>query len=76
MTGDATQTLYKSVVSLSKSLKIPTCLKEYGVSEEDYLEARPGMLKKAMADICTSTNPVAVDQTAMKKVMDQTYYGS
>lgn len=76
VTGDATQTLYKSVVSLSKSLKIPTCLKEYGVSEEDYLEARPGMLKKAMADVCTSTNPVAVDQTAMKKVMDQTYYGS
>ncbi len=76
VTGDATETLYKSVVTLSKSLKIPTCLKDYGVSEEDYLEARTVMLEKAMADVCTTTNPVAVDQAAMKTVMDQIYYGS
>ena len=74
--GDSTETLYKSIVLLQKSLNIPHSLKEFGVSEEDYLKARESMLEKAMADICTSTNPVPVDLGTMKMVMDQTYYGS
>ncbi len=76
ISGDATQTLYKSVITLGKSLNIPSSLKEFGVSEDDYLKARDAMLEKAMVDICTSTNPVAVDREAMKTVMDQSYYGS
>lgn len=75
VTGNAGETLLKSVVSLSESLNIPATLKTFGVSEEDYLKNQKDMLDKAMADICTTTNPVTVTQTDMQMVMDQVYYG-
>jgi Alcohol dehydrogenase, class IV len=75
VSGNATETLYNSVVALSASLNIPVSLKASGVSEADYLGAREEMLDKAMADICTTTNPVAVTREKLKGVMDQTYYG-
>jgi alcohol dehydrogenase class IV len=75
VSGNATETLYNSVVSLSSSLNIPASLKAFGVAEEDYLKAREEMLDKAMADICTTTNPVMVTREAMKLVMDQAYFG-
>ena len=75
VSGNVTETLYNSVVALSASLNIPVSLKVFGVSEADYLSAREEMLDKAMADICTTTNPVAVTREKMKSVMDQAYYG-
>ncbi|MGV8905899.1 MAG: 1-propanol dehydrogenase PduQ [Acetobacterium sp.] len=74
-TGKPGDTLLKSIVSLSESLNIPASLKAFGVSEEDYLKGRNDMLDKAMADICTATNPVAVKRADMQMVMDQVYYG-
>ncbi|MGL4608032.1 MAG: 1-propanol dehydrogenase PduQ [Eubacteriaceae bacterium] len=76
VTGNAGDTLYNSIVSLKQSLSIPVSLKAFGISEEDYLKAREEMLDKAMADICTSTNPVSVSRENMKSVMDQSYYGA
>ncbi|WKY44844.1 1-propanol dehydrogenase PduQ [Eubacteriaceae bacterium ES2] len=75
VSGDATETMYNSVVALSQSLKIPACLKDAGVSEEAYLADREAMLEKALADVCTTTNPRTVGFEEMKKVMDQAYYG-
>ncbi|MBC3888002.1 iron-containing alcohol dehydrogenase [Acetobacterium paludosum] len=75
ISGDATGTLYNSVVSLNNSLNIPTSYKVFGIAEEDYLKARDEMLGKAMADVCTSTNPVEVTRASLQMVMDQTYYG-
>lgn len=75
VSGNATETLYNSVVALSASLNIPVSLKAAGVSEADYLGAREEMLDKAMADICTTTNPVDVTREKMQGVMDQAYYG-
>ena len=75
VSGNATETLYNSVVALSASLNIPVSLQASGVSEADYLSAREEMLDKAMNDICTTTNPVAVTREKMKGVMDQAYYG-
>ncbi|MCG2730791.1 MAG: iron-containing alcohol dehydrogenase, partial [Acetobacterium sp.] len=75
VSGNATDTLYNSVVALSSSLNIPVSLNVFGVSEEDYLKAREEMLDKAMADICTTTNPVTVTREKLKGVMDQAYYG-
>lgn len=76
VSGNATETLFNSVVALSASLNIPASLKASGVSEADYLDAREEMLNKAMADICTTTNPVEVTREKLGGVMDQAYYGS
>jgi alcohol dehydrogenase class IV len=67
--------MYNSVVALSQSLNIPACLKDAGISEEAYLNDREAMLAKALADVCTTTNPVAVGYEEMKAVMDLAYYG-
>lgn len=75
VSGNATETLFNSVVALSASLNIPASLKASGVSEADYLGAREEMLNKAMADICTTTNPVEVTREKLGGVMDQAYYG-
>ncbi|KGL63795.1 iron-containing alcohol dehydrogenase [Polaribacter sp. Hel1_85] len=42
-----------AIKALSKSVGIPTGLKELGVKEEDFAE----MAKNAMADVCTGGNP-------------------
>jgi len=75
VSGNSTGTLFNKVVALSESLNIPTSLKVFGVPEEDYLKTRDEMLDKAMADICTTTNPVVITRTNLQMVMDQAYYG-
>jgi alcohol dehydrogenase len=46
-----------AIKALSKSVGIPTGLKELGVKEEDFAE----MAKNAMADVCTGGNPREVN---------------
>ena len=50
-----------AIKALSKSVGIPTGLKELGVKEEDFAE----MAKNAMADVCTGGNPreVTIEDT-------------
>ncbi|MBK5245415.1 MAG: iron-containing alcohol dehydrogenase [Eubacteriaceae bacterium] len=75
VSGNSTATLFNKIVSLGESLDIPVSLNVFGISEEDYLKVREEMLDKAMADICTTTNPVTVTRADMEMVMDQVYYG-
>ena len=75
VSGDATGTLHSSVVALNNSLNIPTSYQAFGIIEADYLKVRDELLDKAMADVCTATNPVEVSRTSLQTVMDQTYYG-
>lgn len=75
VTGNAGDTLYNCIVTLSASMNIPVSLKAFGVSEEDYLKARSEMINKAALDICTTTNPVPVTKEDLEMVMNQAYYG-
>lgn len=75
VTGNAGETLYNSIVSLGKSLNIPTSLQELNVPEEIYLKMRQNMVEKSMQDVCTQSNPIEVKQDDIQKIMDQVYYG-
>lgn len=73
--GNATETMYSSVATLSRELKIPACLKAHGVDEADYKANREIILDKAMKDVCTKTNPILPTREQMGTVLDQVYYG-
>ena len=58
---DGANAAIKAIKNLSKSVGIPSGLKELGVKEKDFEE----MAKNALADVCTGGNPreVTLDET-------------
>lgn len=64
------------VKELNKAMGIPTSLKEFGVSEELFLENLESISKNAVADPCTGTNPRAITPEEMKELFTKAYYGA
>ncbi|SKA83873.1 iron-containing alcohol dehydrogenase [Desulfobaculum bizertense] len=61
--------------SLNKNLQIPMTLKEFGVTEQDFLDNLDRISSEAVADPCTGTNPREITVDQMKDVFKTTYYG-
>lgn len=59
--GATTRALVKGliteIVRLEREMKMPRTLKECGIKEEEYLEAKKSMAEGALADACMDTNP-------------------
>lgn len=68
--------LINLVKELSKAMNIPTTLKEFGVSEEFFLENLESISKNAVADPCTGTNPRTITTEEMKELFIKAYYGA
>lgn len=49
--------LIHEINDLNRSLKIPRTLTEVGISKEQIAEAKEELIKSALADVCTQTNP-------------------
>lgn len=78
--GETTDELVQSLIQLVKdfrtSMNMPTTLKEFGVSEEDFKSNLDEISKTAVSDACTGTNPREISVEEMKKLFEATYYGT
>ncbi|MDS0524287.1 iron-containing alcohol dehydrogenase [Clostridium sp. SHJSY1] len=80
LSGNTTDELVKSLINLVKNFRIamnmPTTLKEFGLSEEDFKSNLDKISEGAVADPCTGTNPREISVVEMKKLFEATYYGT
>ena len=60
---------------LDRMMDIPLSLKDYGVSEELYLEKKDAIAHNAVLDACTPENPRKVDDETMGRILECAYYG-
>ena len=54
---------------------IPATLKEAGVDEEEFLRKQKDIARNAVSDACTGSNPRAIDDAKMEKLLECVYYG-
>ncbi|EKQ58094.1 MULTISPECIES: iron-containing alcohol dehydrogenase [unclassified Clostridium] len=67
--------IIEKVAMLNKELGIPNCIKDTGISEEDFNKDYELLVKNSM---CGSTvaNPIKIDIEVMKEFVKTVYYGS
>ncbi len=61
--------LIESVIMLKKALNIPKNLLDLGISHNQFVEQLDSMTSSAMADICTSGNPVMPTERDLRGIM-------
>lgn len=60
---------------LKAFLGVPGSIKEWGVSEEEFIKSIPGMVKNAMADFTTGSNPRKPKAEDLVRLYLEAYYG-
>ena len=61
----------------SKTLEIPSCIKDYEggiIDENEFMEKLPQVAELAIGDACTGTNPRIPTQEEMEKLLKACYY--
>lgn len=69
------QRLCHLIVSLNEAMGIPGTLKELGIDENEFLQKQKEIARNAVCDACTGSNPRAIDDTRMEKLLECVYYG-
>lgn len=73
---ELTDSLIKMIDELNTELNIPHTMKEYGVTETDFIANVEFISKNAVLDACTGSNPRTIDVENMEKLFSCTYYGT
>ncbi len=63
------QNLVNEIRKMSKQLGIPQTLADAGVTKPDYEKAKAHIIKSAVNDACTVTNPRKIDAAAVEKIL-------
>lgn len=74
--SELTDSLIEMINELNTSLNIPHSMKEYGVTEEEFMVNLKFIAHNAVLDACTGSNPRTIDDATMEKLFDCTYYGT
>lgn len=74
-TKQSSRNLIRFIGQLLAKLHLPATIKEAGVSEEDFKAALDDMVKAALADRCTGTNPRSCTYEEVYKLFQKAYYG-
>ncbi|MEI0526083.1 iron-containing alcohol dehydrogenase [Brachyspira murdochii] len=74
--AELTASLVKKVKELNAKLGIKQTYKENGVTEEHFKQKCDSIVKNAVTDPCTGSNPRETDEANMKKVLEAAYYGN
>ena len=61
---------------LKEKLEIPKCIKDLGISFEEYKEKIPDMLKDIKCDICTEYNPNSLKDEEFIELLLRIYFGA
>ena len=79
LSGNTEDELVDSLVAMindfNKQLNIPSNLKDFGLSEEDFKNNLDEVAETAVGDPCTGTNPREISVDEMKKLFICTFYG-
>ena len=67
--------LTSMVRDLDKVMNIPSSLKEYGITKEDFEANVDFMAENAIKDACTGSNPRTINVEQMKKIFNCTFTG-
>lgn len=67
--------LTDTIKDLNKAMDIPTTLKAYGITEEDFNSNLDYVAENAIGDACTGSNPRAITVEEMKKLFICIYNG-
>lgn len=71
----AVESLIDEVKYMMRRMEIPATLWDAGVSKEDFLREKPNIIKAALEDPCTATNPREINVEAIElllsKITDQ-----
>ena len=73
---ELTDALIDKINELNKELNIPSSMKEYGVTEDDFKANLKFISHNAVLDACTGSNPRTIDDKNMEKLFECTYYGT
>lgn len=71
-----TDSLIEKINKFNKELNIPVSMKEYGVTEEDFLNNVKHIAHNAVLDACTGSNPREIDDETMERLLSCTFYGN
>lgn len=72
---DLVQKLIDKVNALRADLNLPKTLKEFGIQEDEFKEKISTISANAIEDVCTASNPRAINQEQMEKLFNCIYYG-
>ena len=67
--------LIKAINGLKKDLDIPLSIKEYGVSEKDFMAKLDDIVEQAFNDQCTGANPVYPLMKELREIYLDAYNG-
>lgn len=56
-------------------LGIPSTLREFGITEEEFREKLPSIAENAVGDACTGSNPRSIKPAEMERLLSCVYYG-
>ena len=62
--------LVNEIRRLSVKVGIPQTLRDVGVSKEDYEKNKAHIVKSAVNDACTATNPRKIDAASVEKILE------
>jgi len=69
------ENLIKSIEDLRQKLDVPASIKQYGISEEDFLKAVDTLSEQAFDDQCTGANPRYPMISEIKELYLKAFYG-
>jgi alcohol dehydrogenase class IV len=79
LSGNTDDEMIDSLTSLikdmNKKMNIPSTLKEYGISEEDFNNELDFIAHNAIEDACTGANPRKITEAEMKRLFQYVYTG-
>lgn len=61
--------LINEIRRLTIALDIPQTLADVGIARSDYMKYREHIIKSALNDACTATNPRKIDESAVAKIL-------
>ncbi len=67
--------LCKKIGEMNDRFSIPHTLRDYGVSEDEFLAKLDSIAENAVADACTGSNPRSIDSREMALLFKCCYYG-
>ena len=67
--------LIAAIEDLKKQIGIPTCIKDAGVPEKEFLASLDQLAEDAFDDQCTGANPRYPLISELKEILRHSYYG-
>ncbi len=80
LTGDSDQEVFEKLLEkleeLMRAIEIKPTIRDYGISEQDFLATLDEMTEQAFNDQCTGTNPRYPLMSELKEIYLEAYYGT